>query len=62
MRELMARAAVVGSWLVVVVLLALLLVGTVHRGHLANILIVATGLAGMVVVPLMMWRFRRVNA
>jgi hypothetical protein len=61
MRGLMAKAVVYGSWLVVVVVLALLLVGTVHRGRLANILIAATGLAGMVVVPLMMWRFRRVG-
>lgn len=57
-RQLLVRGAVVGGWLVVIVLLALWLVVAIHRAHLAGVLIIAVGLATVIVVPLMAARLR----
>jgi hypothetical protein len=57
-RRLMTRTAVLAGWLLCVALLGLWLVEAIHRGHLSGVLIVATGLAALIIVPLMAARFR----
>jgi hypothetical protein len=57
-RRLMARLAGLAGWLVCVALLGLWLVEAVHRGHLSGVLIVGTGLAALIIVPLMAARLR----
>ena len=54
----MTRTAVLAGWLLCVALLGLWLVEAIHRGHLSGVLIVATGLAALIIVPLMAARFR----
>jgi hypothetical protein len=57
-RRLMTRVAVLAGWLLCVGLLSLWLVGAIHRGQMSGALIVATGLAALLVVPLMTARLR----
>lgn len=57
-RKLMTRVAVLAGWLLCVALLGLWLVEAVHRGHLSGVLIVGTGLAALLIVPLMTARLR----
>jgi hypothetical protein len=53
------RAVLLSGWLICTALLAGWLVAAIHRGHLAGVLIVATGLVALVVVPLLSARLNR---
>jgi hypothetical protein len=57
MNHPLIRLLAFACWFVSVAALAGLLVGTIHKGHLGPILIIATGLAGLVIVPIVKLRF-----
>jgi hypothetical protein len=58
MRAGLTRIAVVGGWLLVIVMLALWLAEAVIRGHAGGVWIVAVGLGALVIVPLLASRLR----
>ena len=58
-REAVSRLLLLGGWFVCIGLLAGLLVEAIHRGHLAGMLIVATSLAGLLVVPVLSSRLNQ---
>lgn len=58
-RKALPRLLLLGGWFVCIGLLAGLLVEAIHRKHLAGMLIVGTGLAGLVVVPVLSSRLSR---
>lgn len=58
-RKAVSRLLLLGGWFVCIGLLAGLLVEAIHRGHLAGMLIVGTGLAGLVVVPVLSSRLNQ---
>jgi F0F1-type ATP synthase assembly protein I len=47
------RLVFIGGWLACIGVLAGWLVDAIHRGHLGGIVIVAVGLAALVVVPVL---------
>jgi hypothetical protein len=56
---MLGRILSVGGWLLCVAALAGWFVDAVHRDHLVAMLVVGTGLAALVVVPVMNSRLRR---
>jgi len=53
MHRLRMRVLFIAGWFICIAMLAGWLVDAIHRGHLASVLIVATGLAALIVVPLL---------